>query len=100
VNVWVAIGISLASFVIMAIVNIGAIFYWSGKMKVLVEVNKEKITEYKNEMNENFKRLEKKQDKHNNLIERMAIVEQSSKSSHHRQDEFNERLNIIERKMS
>ena len=29
-------------------------------------------------------RLEAKQDKHNNLIERMAAVEQSTKSAHHR----------------
>ncbi|MBW2002992.1 MAG: hypothetical protein JRI72_00045 [Deltaproteobacteria bacterium] len=32
--------------------------------------------------------LEKKQDKHNNLIERMVIVEQSTKSAHHRLDEI------------
>ncbi len=33
-----------------------------------------------------IKRLEIKQDKHNNLIERMAVVEQSTKSAHHRID--------------
>ena len=33
-------------------------------------------------------RIEKKQDKHNNLIERMTIVEQSTKSAHHRLDKF------------
>lgn len=32
--------------------------------------------------------LEKKQDKHNNLIERMAVVEQSTKSAHHRIDDM------------
>lgn len=31
--------------------------------------------------------LEKKQDKHNNLIERMTVVEQSAKSAHRRLDE-------------
>jgi len=31
-------------------------------------------------------RLEEKQDKHNNLIERMTIVEQSTKAAHHRLD--------------
>ncbi|WP_206460247.1 hypothetical protein [Anaerovorax sp. IOR16] len=30
--------------------------------------------------------LEKKQDKHNGLIERMVVVEQSTKSAHHRID--------------
>lgn len=33
-----------------------------------------------------IKRLEEKQDKHNCLIERMAVVEQSTKSAHHRLD--------------
>lgn len=36
--------------------------------------------------------LEVKQDKHNNLIERMAIVEQSTKSAHHRIDELVDEL--------
>lgn len=34
--------------------------------------------------------LEKKMDKHNNLIERMSCVEQSTKSAHHRIDELKE----------
>jgi len=34
--------------------------------------------------------LEKKVDKHNNLIERMVVVEQSTKSAHHRIDELTE----------
>ena len=35
-----------------------------------------------------IKRLETKQDRHNNLLERMAVVEQSTKSAHHRLDEI------------
>lgn len=34
--------------------------------------------------------LEKKQDIHNGLIERMVVVEQSTKSAHHRIDEIKE----------
>lgn len=37
--------------------------------------------------------LEKKQDKHNGLIERMVVVEQSCKSAHHRIDEIKEEYN-------
>ena len=37
-------------------------------------------------------KLEEKVDKHNHLIERMVIVEQSTKSAHHRLDEFEERM--------
>ena len=39
-----------------------------------------------------IEQLEKKVNKHNNLIERMAIVEQSVKSAHHRIDELNEEV--------
>lgn len=35
-----------------------------------------------------IEQLEKKVEKHNNLIERMAIVEQSTKSAHKRIDEM------------
>ena len=36
--------------------------------------------------------LEKKVEKHNNLVERMTIVEESTKSAHHRLDELHEEL--------
>ena len=35
--------------------------------------------------------LEKKVERHNNLVERMVVVEQRSKSNTHRLDEFDER---------
>ena len=35
-----------------------------------------------------IEQLEKKVDKHNNLVERMVVVEQSTKSAHHRIDTF------------
>nr|DAL99089.1 MAG TPA: hypothetical protein [Bacteriophage sp.] len=41
---------------------------------------------------EKLNSLEKKQDKHNSLIERMVIVEQSCKSAHHRIDENIQRI--------
>ena len=42
------------------------------------------------QMSEKLIDLEKKQDKHNNLIERMVVVEQSVKSAHNRIDDINE----------
>ena len=42
-------------------------------------------------------RLEAKQDKHNGLIERMVIVEQSTKSAHHRLDEDCKKLDELEK---
>ena len=42
--------------------------------------------------------LEKKQDKHNNLIERMVRVEDSAKSAHHRLDNIEENYDLEFRK--
>ena len=44
-----------------------------------------KLTTYR------LEQLEEKVKKHNNLVERMALVEASSKSAHHRLDEIVER---------
>ena len=38
--------------------------------------------------------IEKKQDKHNNLIERMTRVEDSLKSAHHRIDEIKGTIHV------
>lgn len=45
-----------------------------------------KLTNYR------IEQLEKKVDKHNGLVDRMIIVEQSVKSAHHRVDEMREEL--------
>ena len=37
-----------------------------------------------------IEQLEEKVKKHNNLVERMIVVEQSAKSAHHRLDELDE----------
>lgn len=42
--------------------------------------------------NYRIEQLEKKVAKHNNLVERMATVEGSTKSAHHRIDELREEL--------
>ena len=39
-----------------------------------------------------IEQLEKKVNKHNNLVERMIVVEQSTKSAHHRIDEIFEEV--------
>jgi len=43
--------------------------------------------------NYRIEQLEKKVEKHNNLIERMFIVESAVKSAHHRIDELKEEIN-------
>lgn len=46
---------------------------------------------------EKLNNLSHKQDKHNNLIERMVVVEQSVKSAHHREDDLTARIETLER---
>jgi hypothetical protein len=40
--------------------------------------------------------LEKKVDKHNCLVERMVVVEQSTKSAHHRLDHLEKEVELVE----
>ena len=72
--------ISVISLVLSVVINIIAIAYFFGKLSERVSGLKKDIT-----------RLEEKQDKHNSLIERMALVEQSTKSAHHRIDDMKEK---------
>jgi len=46
--------------------------------------------------NHRLQQLEKQVEKHNNLVERMVAVEQSTKSAHHRVDGTNERVKALE----
>ena len=39
-----------------------------------------------------IEQLERKVEKHNNLVERMTVVEQSAKSAHRRLDELHEQM--------
>jgi len=41
-----------------------------------------------------IKELEKKVEKHNSLVERMVVVEQSTRSAHHRIDELKEGVKV------
>lgn len=60
---------------ISIISNIAAIAYFAGTLKATQLHHDEEIKNLKEEVNAHFKRLERKQDKHNNLIERMVKVE-------------------------
>lgn len=51
-------------------------------------------------MNEHIGALSDRVEKHNNLIERMALVEASTKSAHKRIDDISSQLQITERRSS
>lgn len=64
----------LALFITI-IVNIVIIAYFAGQLKANQEQQDKMIDLLRKEFNANFDRIEKKQDKHNNLIERVYINE-------------------------
>lgn len=75
--------IALATFVVMLVVNLISAGIFIGGLFFSIKFIEKQI-----------KVLEEKQDKHNCLIERMAIVEQSDKAAHHRIDELREEVRI------
>lgn len=54
------------------------------------------IDERMKNTNDRISELSARVEKHNNLIERMAIVEQSTKSAHHRLDDVVSQLKLKE----
>jgi hypothetical protein len=83
-SLWIA-GAALS---LSIIVNIFQIAFSQGALKANQEHQEKTVELLREEFKEHFNRLEEKQDKHNNLIERMVVVEQSCKSLHHRLDMF------------
>ncbi|MEI8127973.1 MAG: hypothetical protein WCG95_00015 [bacterium] len=69
---------------VLAYIVMGVVFVF--KLDTCIAVLRTTIEAQKENNDKQFERLEKKQDKHNNLIERMVKVEESTKSAHHRLD--------------
>lgn len=67
--------IAICAFLLTLIIQVFSIGLFMGGLSTALKFIEEWI-----------KRLEVKQDRHNNLIERVAICEQSTKSAHHRID--------------
>lgn len=109
IELWVSIGINLLTLAFFAGVFAATQKQLKENMKVFKDEFTKKIDEMKvdfserikdlkNNFHEKFETLEKKQDKHNNLIERMALAEASTKSAHKRGDELAERVTELEEK--
>lgn len=71
---------------------------YAAKVQDIKEDLTGKIKELKRNFHEKFESVERKQDKHNNLIERMALCEASTKSAHKREDELSEKVEELEEK--
>lgn len=85
----------LAEIIVAILALIGTItgsFMANNKTTAVMQVElnhiKSDMESMKEEMKADIKELDEKVHKHNNLVERMAIVEQSTKSAHHRIDEM------------
>ena len=99
IELWVSIGINLLALAFFAGVFVATQKQLKENMETLKAefANKiddikedfsEKIKDLKYNFHEKIDRLETKQDKHNNLIERMALCEASTKSAHKRIDDW------------
>lgn len=84
----VSTAIAIVSFIITLIIQIFSAGCFIGGLVFSIKYLEKQI-----------KRLEEKQDKHNGLIERMALVEASTKSGHLRADEIIERVERLEEKI-
>ena len=102
IELWVSIGINLLALAFFAGVFVSTQKQLKENISLLKEEFAKKIDEIKNDFSEKIKdlknnfhekidTLERKQDKHNNLIERMALVEASTKSAHKRIDDWEHR---------
>lgn len=90
--------IAASALLITIIVNIGTIAFFAGVLKSNQENQKEALLNLKNDFKERFDRLEKKQDKHNGLIERtyknerdISVLQEQVKVENHRIEDL-ERL--------
>lgn len=81
---------------ITVLVNIAAIAYFAGSLNTNQAHQKEMIQELKNEFSKQFESLEKKQDKHNSVIERQYCVEGAIKVLEEKVEVANHRIADLE----
>lgn len=83
--------INLGSMVVVITAYIVTTKVTQKSLQEKIDDIKENIKEFKNDIKDHIKNLEEKQNKHNNLIERMVVVEQSTKSAHKRLDNITDK---------
>lgn len=69
-----------------------------GVLLVAIAIGFANVKNGLNYTNQKIDRLEKKQDQHNSLIERMVVVEQVTESAHKRIDEINIKIDRNKKK--
>ncbi len=71
--------------------TVAALLAW-GEIKGELKAFKIALEDFRREFKEDIARLETKQDKYNNLQERVAVLENSDKVAHHRIGEVEDKV--------
>lgn len=88
--------VSAIAVLVTVIGNIAVMAYFAGTLNSNQVHQKEMLELLQQEFKENFERIEKKQDKHNNLIERTYKMESDLELLHEKIDVANHRISDLE----
>lgn len=91
--------ISGIAVLLTVITNIAVMAYFAGMLKSNQIHQKEMLELLQKEFKENFDRIEKKQDKHNNVVERQYKTESDVEVLFEKIDVANHRIYDLENKM-
>lgn len=78
--------------ILSVIIQLIAVGIFIGVFKTTIAFMQEQIAEIKNNLKDDKQELKDEMRKYNNILERMVIVEQSSKSAHKRIDEIEDKF--------
>ena len=78
--------------IISVVIQLVSVGIFIGVFKTTISFMQEQIGEIKTDLKADKQELKEEMRKYNNVLERMIVAEQSTKSAHHRIDEL-ERLN-------
>lgn len=84
--------------ILSVIIQLIAIGIFIGVFKTTVAFMQVQIAEIKQNLKDDKQELKAEMQKYNSVLERMIIVEQSTKSAHKREDEMNIRVAKLEQK--
>jgi predicted Holliday junction resolvase-like endonuclease len=84
--------------ILSVIIQLIAIGIFIGVFKTTVAFMQVQIAEIKQNLKDDKQELKAEMQKYNSVLERMIIVEQSTKSAHKREDEMNIRVSKLEQK--
>ena len=82
--------------IISVIIQLVSVGIFIGVFKTTISFMQEQISEIKQSLKDDKQELKEEMAKYNSVLERMIIVEQSTKSAHHRIDGFEQALDMAQ----